>query len=561
MSPSSFWRGPSAQVTGRRPSTFGSTTTSGVKRSGLSVTRHDGIVALETLSAELDEVNAASVRPSPFATAAFALAYASNSERDPLGMDVRLFVVHGRGEDEKLGLVGFDPGPHLLGWAVFAFRVDEVIGSQHLDWIDHKSPALGGIVRQAARAGGAPRLELMATSDVDRPGIVARKGFEDVVAQSLLNHLVANERDWTLLEWRAQEQDSPLWRAAHNMATPFLRVRDVEIDPYSEVQLIWPDGGEYFRALSKRMRSNVSRQVRKLYASGEVEVFLANGPEVTSSLFGAYAELETRSWKHKSAAAMSRHPLRMKLYSRILSGRAGLEPSMIGVTLDGVLIAALINGRFGDRMWSMEMAFDESLNELGPGQLLLLLAGMDAIAKGCVSLNFFQLHGYFKKRWLADELPVVNLQLIRRPSLHDVRGLAGDSMRFVRAEAKRRAHSRNADQLPAGGEVGEAGASAGSTGGFNAVKRTANDDKAGLPSLRAPESACLVGAAGEALAIQEGKICQHRAAQALTAQQRALVAVAFEEARARLEHGSEENESLQVFNSVDALTLFPFPIR
>jgi Acetyltransferase (GNAT) domain len=475
MSPSLFLRKLSAGRSARL-----------IRAESLQVERFDGIIGLQTTAVELDAVNEHSAKPSPFATSAFTIAYASNSERDPLGMDVRLFVVR-----DHAGLA--------LGWAVFAFRIDELAGVP--DAMMQRSAGLGKLLALAAKGARASRLELMTTSDVDRPGIVARSGHEDAVAEVLLAHLIERELDWTLLEWRAQERGSPLWRAAFARANPFLRVRDVELDPYSEVQLQWPDVNTYFQALSKRMRSNVSRQARKLYASGRVELVLVNGTEATAAFFDAYGDLETRSWKHRSEAAMGRHPLRLKFYSRIVSGEAGIEPSLVGIALDGVLIAALINGGFGDRMWSMEMAFDESLDALGPGQLLLLLAVMDGLEKRCKSLNFFQMHGYFKRRWLADELPVANVQIFRRPSLHDMKGLTGDAFRWSKARASR---------LPSGAVEGEQKASNGSelqigpssqggqvsqglggglnmgsrakpggfdAGGFNAMKRAAGSEK------------------------------------------------------------------------------------
>jgi Acetyltransferase (GNAT) domain len=457
-----------------------------LRAGNLQVERFDGIIGLQTTAIELDAVNEHSAKPSPFATSAFTIAYASNSERDPLGMDVRLFVVR-----DDAGLA--------LGWAVFAFRIDELAGVPEA--VTQRSAGLGKLLALAAKGARASRLELMTTSDVDRPGIVARIGYEDAVAEAMLAHLIERELDWTLLEWRAQERGSPLWEAAFARANPFLRVRDVELDPYSEVHLQWPDVDAYFRALSKRMRSNVSRQARKLYASGRVELVLVNGSEATAAFFDAYGDLETRSWKHHSEAAMGRHPLRLKFYSRIVSGEAGIEPSLVGIALDGVLIAALINGRFGDRMWSMEMAFDESLDALGPGQLLLLLAVMDGLGKRCKSLNFFQMHGYFKRRWLANELPVANVQILRRPSLHDMKGLTGDAFRWSKTRASRNSPGAVEDEQKAsngsehqggpsssGGQASQ-GASGGqgtgspvksggfNAGGFNAMKRAAGSEK------------------------------------------------------------------------------------
>ncbi len=504
--------------------------TGGVELNSLIVERHDGIISLQSLAGELDAVNEGSAKPSPFATSAFTITYASNSERDPLGMDVRLFVVR-------------DGGGRAVGWAVFAFRVDELLTTPAIAM--ERSAAIAKLVTVASRCSRASRLELMTTSDVDRPGIVARHGYEDVVAKALLTHLVEHERDWTMLEWRAQEREAPLWRAAHEMAGPLLRVRDVELDPYSEVSLQWRTVEAYFHSLSKRMRSNVSRQARKLYASGDVGLLMVEGPEATAAFFDAYLELETRSWKHQSAAAVSRHPLRKKFYSKVVSGQAGIEPSMIGVTLDGVLIAALINGRFGDRMWSMEMAFDESFNELGPGQLLLLLAVMDGVEKNCRSLNFFQLHGYFKRRWLADEFPVVNVQLIRRPSLHHVRALLGDALRWGKVQlalrtqrvVARRSHKLGKGEPGAGVET-EAVESDTSDGGFNAMKRAGTSAKPGEPSVSSGQNPS--ESADEAIA------------------RRALFSLALHTARGVR---NENITSVRIFDAAESSAILPFAIR
>ncbi len=545
-------------------------TSNALNRNGLRVERSDGIIGIQTLAAELDSVNESSAEPSPFATSAFTVAYAANSERDPLGMDVRLFVAR-----DAAGLA--------VGWAVFAFRFDALL---HVpDSMEQRSPGLAKIARVAAKVGQAPRLELMTTSDVDRPGIVARKGQEHVVAAALLMHLIEREHDWSLLEWRAQEHGSALWCAAHAMASPLLRVRDVEIDPYSEVDLQWPNVDVYFRALSKRMRSNVSRQARKLYATGNVSLVLVDGPQATAAFFEAYGDLETRSWKHQSSAAMGRHRLRQEFYSRIVSGQAGIEPSLIGITLDGVLIAALINGRFGDRMWSMEMAFDESFNELGPGQLLLLLAVMDGLNKKCRSLNFFQLHGYFKRRWLADELAVVNVQLIRRPSLHDVRGLGGDAFRWTKDQAFNRKASL---QKPTSADLGSQGVDgdeqprtpfhskqpskvepaqkvhrALSSGGFNAVKRAASSTKLIDQQRSAPDSRVadahdmLVTKAGQA-----GKTKRMGAGSLASAEQlqarKALFASAVQKAKGL---NGVNAMNVRIVDSMAATVLLPFPVR
>ena len=99
--------------------------------------------------------------------------------------------------------------------------------------------------------------------------------------------------------------------------------------------------------------------------------------------------------------------------------------------LDGVLVAGLILG-FRSRLrshrrgtWCLEIAYDRSMAHLGPGHLLLLIAVATAIERGDLHLHFMQNFAYYKHRWGAEPIEVVNVQLIRRASLHNARARVG----------------------------------------------------------------------------------------------------------------------------------------
>ena len=125
-------------------------------------------------------------------------------------------------------------------------------------------------------------------------------------------------------------------------------------------------------------------------------------------------------------------PRRTAFFGDVVSGRAAYNPSMVGVVLDGVLIAALLLGRYGTGMWALEMAFDEEHRDLGAGQVLLVLAMEEAIGAGATSLGYLQHFAYFKKRWLAEETEVVSTRVVRRASAVHVRHLVGEAERRLR---------------------------------------------------------------------------------------------------------------------------------
>jgi hypothetical protein len=295
------------------------------------------------------------------------------------------------------------------------------------------------------------RVRVLAPLDTEQPGILAAPEDLPRVAAALVEHLCAREHDWGLLEFAGQLPGTALYSAVHSCGRGGFRARDIEVEPYTEVALAWNDLDAYFRSLAKKMRSNISRQARRLFASGKVELVLAEGAQAVTAWFDAYCDLDGRSWKHGTVSSISRHPRRVRFYREIAAGRGGLDPSFIGVVLDGVLIAGLLVGSntaaspAHHGSWCLEMAYDETRADLGPGQLLLLMAVGEAMRRGNRFLNFMQNFAYYKHRWGAEPIPVVNVQLIRRASLHNVRASVAELAKKLKGRL-RRSHAGDARQ-------------------------------------------------------------------------------------------------------------------
>jgi hypothetical protein len=392
----------------------------------LSVTVAHGIAALGTYAAQIDRLNLASARPNAFLSAAFLQCYAQHIEYYTPGKEERLFLVQ--------------DGDQLIGCAPMRWSTDNF------------GAVIGRLGLPVARLG------FLAALDTEQPGLLCASGDEERVAAALIRHFCDIERNWGMLEFAGQRPGGTLHRATHAAANGRFRVRDIAVDPFNEISLVWPDVGSYYKSLAKKMRSNISRQARRLFASGEAELILAEGPTAVSAWFEAYCELDSRSWKRGTVSSIQRHPRRVEFYREIVAGRGGLEPSFIGVLLDRVLIAGLIvgdNSAYSPQYngtWCLEMAYDDTRANLGPGQLLLLLAVAEAIKRGNKFLNMLQMFAYYKHRWRAEPIEVVNVQLIRRFSLHDMRGWLGELKRKFRL---RRAQVTTADA--ANGSDGDSG--------------------------------------------------------------------------------------------------------
>jgi Acetyltransferase (GNAT) domain len=391
----------------------------------ISVSSVDGVGAIERFSIEIDRLNAVSARPNPFLSSAFLRSYALRSEYHRPGTEERLYLIR--------------EGDKLIGCAPMRRSLD-VLG-----------PGLGSL-----RPRGI-RLRVLAPYDNDQPGILSAPHDEQRAATALIGHLCTREKGWGMLEFAGQRPGGTLHEAALAAGRNF-RTRVLKADPAMEVAIIWNDLISYFRSLAQKMRSNISRQARRLFANGEPELVLAEGAPAVTAWFDTYCDLDDRSWKRNSESSIRRNPRRVRYYREMVAGRSGLDPSFIGVLLDGVLMAGMIAGSNATASpqshgtWCFEMAYDRSRSDLGPGQLLFLLAIGQAIERGARSVNFMQNFAYYKHRWKAAPIDVVDVQLIRRMSLHDLRTSLSDMKGRWRGQKQ-----------PAGGE--------------NAVERSASKEE------------------------------------------------------------------------------------
>lgn len=378
---------------------------------GISVTSLHGVAALERFASEIDRLNLASARPNPFLSSAFLICYALRMEYYVPGRDERLFLIW--------------QGERLIGCAAMRRSYDYF-----------------GLPAGPLRPRGV-RFEFLAPLDTEQPGILAAPEDEARVASALIHYICEKERGWGMLEFAGQRPGTALHCAVYAAVGRDFRARDINVNSYYEIGLVWEDLNAYFRSLAKKMRSNISRQARRLFAAGEPEIVLATGAAAVTPWFDAYCDLDSRSWKHGTDSSIQRHPRRVRFYREIAAGKGGLDPGFIGIVLDGVLVAGLLYGSNATASpdshgaWCLEMAYDQSRAELGPGQLLLLLAVGQAIENGHRFLNFMQNFSYFKHRWGAEPINVVNVRLIRRMSLRNVCTSLGDLRRKMRARDER----------------------------------------------------------------------------------------------------------------------------
>lgn len=348
---------------------------------------HRSLDAILPRAAELQALNLASRRPSPFLAPAYLEIFLRHDE----------MAVEG---SEPLLLLAFD-GARLVGFLPLRRRPERLLG----------------VTRT--------RLELLTVHDTDRATLVARPEDEGRCAAAFYRHLLVDEPGWTFLELLEQDAESPLYAFPPGVDASGFYLRRFPTNPNATV--VFGDKGfpGWFRGLNN-FRSNLSRRTRAVLAAGHAEFVATTDRRASSDLLDLYLDLEARSWKVAAAAGISRHPVRIDLFRAMIGPGQAAEPLFHWLLLDGLPVAGMLSLLHAGGAYQMELAYDEAYGDLSPGNVLFMLGIRDALARGARSYNLLGNFAYHKSRWKAVVTETSAVQVYRRGSLHHAKALAGE---------------------------------------------------------------------------------------------------------------------------------------
>ena len=385
------------------PDLLGPTTTQLPTRAvppGLRVEAHGSLRALLPLAAQLDALNLASRRPSPFDTFAYLEAFVAHDE-------------HARPGQAPLFLVAME-GDALVGFLALR-RVPE-------------------------RLFGVPftSISFLVGHDNDRPRVLSRPTDEARCAEAFYRHLLEVERGWDLLQLQEQDAASALLMPPPSLDLRRYFVRHFPNNPNGTIPVGYASIEAYVRACSKPRRRAFERSSRKLRDTGELELLIARDPRSTPAIFDLYLDLEQRSWKVHKDAHIGRHPERVRFFRRLLSADQPMKISLFLLMLDGLPIGGLVAGDFGGTRYGLEEAFDEDHRDLSPGNATMLLLIRDAIERSFSAVNLLGNYAYYKAQWQATITETQAVQVYRKGSLVHLKALAGQLWREIRAPITQR---------------------------------------------------------------------------------------------------------------------------
>jgi CelD/BcsL family acetyltransferase involved in cellulose biosynthesis len=369
-----------------------------------------------TLREQIDALNLASERPDPFSTFEFYENYLRNEERFP-----------GRGL--------------LRPWFLLAFATGRLVAYLALKQAAHRVMGLRAL-----------QIDWLTAHTADRPHLVAEPGYANEASEAFYAYLLKRKPEWSLLEFQQQDDASPLFPPSAAIDLKGCRIRQWPNMENGTIPVRWNTIDEYFRAFSKKFRSNVSRQMRTLLSAGKVEFLMSSDPAITPYLFELYRVIEPRSWKSKADAAIGRDPKWVAYYKGLLGARQPMRLSIHVLLLDGMPIAGLINGSFGKGLYALHIVYDQGLSRLAPGAAVLLMGMRHAIDGRYAFFDLLWGFGYYKTRWLAEMTRTRSVQIYRRGGMFFWQRMLGDVKRRLLG---RRTGEEPALFNPASRDVGE----------------------------------------------------------------------------------------------------------
>jgi hypothetical protein len=344
------------------------------------------------LAPQLDALNLASRRPSPFDTFAYLKTFLEHDEHRPA-------------ERELLLLVAFD-GDVPVAYIALCRVEESVLGLR-------------------CRA-----IRFLVGHDNDRPHVIARAEDEPSACEAFYRYLLQDD-GWTLLLLQEQDASSGLSRSPPDLDPRNYYVRAWPTNPNATISVTQRCLAEYLKTFDKKHRHNLERQARKLLAAGPLEYVSSSDAAGRAELFDVYLDLEQRSWKAPAKAHIGRHPERVVFFRRLLGPDQPMPIAVDLLLLDGVPVAGSVRGTFGEGMFVLEIAYDDAYRDLAPGNVLWLLLIHGAIERGERFVNLLGNYAYYKSRWLATITETYAVQVYRRPSLHYYKAKAGAIWRQI----------------------------------------------------------------------------------------------------------------------------------
>ncbi|HVP39351.1 MAG TPA: GNAT family N-acetyltransferase [Candidatus Saccharimonadales bacterium] len=307
--------------------------------------------------------------------------------------------------------------------------------------------ALLPLARTRERAAGLPvRVTSIggeALASGDHLGVVAEAGLEGAAWDRVEEWLDGELRRADVVRLGALDdgwQTARVAEAARRRGWR-LRERDRQAAPVARLAGSW---GEFEAGLGARRRSRLEYYARRLRRElGEVRECLNDEARPLAEVLDLVAGLHTRLWRTRGragtlGAAAKRRFLGSFCAEAHRRGWLRLHQLYAGPRL----LAAAIVFHFGGVASYYQSGWDPDLRQYNVGELVVLQGLRAAVAEGLARFDFLRGDEPYKRRYAADEVPLVSLDLAARPLGRLLLAAAGGRRRLGAALRGERAARR-----------------------------------------------------------------------------------------------------------------------
>jgi CelD/BcsL family acetyltransferase involved in cellulose biosynthesis len=255
------------------------------------------------------------------------------------------------------------------------------------------------------------------SGDSDNLEVIARPGYEDSVALTLIEFLKQSPGKWQLVDFSTMPAESAVGKRFSRYLNSqdwmtYERMKPASFVPLPET---WP---AYFQTLSSEDRNNLIRYRKRLEKRYYARFYRAVTESEVKHCLATMYRLHQRRWQLRGEKGTFAETQRRRFYadiSPLFLKRGWLE--LWALDLDGRTVAVQFAFRYRDQVFQLQEGFDPEYSSDRVGTLLRAHVLEQLIARGIRCYDFLGGEPGYKARWRAVTNHYTFLQFARSRSL------------------------------------------------------------------------------------------------------------------------------------------------
>ncbi|MGN6593523.1 MAG: GNAT family N-acetyltransferase [Terriglobales bacterium] len=247
-----------------------------------------------------------------------------------------------------------------------------------------------------------------------RLNLLAARGAEKA-GWALAAAELRRRRDWDRCDLNALPAAAAAQAAVAFQAAGLpLRLRGRGWQRRVRLESAWPQIEAAFRS---ELRANYRRRRKRLEALGSLQLTAVNEPQALHQHLADCLALEQAGWKGAHGTAMLDSPGTTRFYQKLafrLAARGQLRIFCLRLNQRLIAFEYCCLDPYTRRLYSLKIAYDETLRACSPGSVLRWLLLQHAHAAGFASYEMLGEDAHWKADWTQERLELHHLRVYNR---------------------------------------------------------------------------------------------------------------------------------------------------